>query len=125
MIALKKDAATLVEMKVALGDAYLQPQRPSGIGSTLVKVACNCALLLLRGSLGGAVGPLQFSVGTKGGCDLVQWALLMDLESNGHLSTASLDAMLGWTLLGDAYLTSSQGSPPASAYLDMLPTTRN
>ena len=68
---LKKDAATMAEMKLAHGEMYLQPQRPLGMGSTLVKTACNCALILLRGSLGGDVGSSQFYVETKGGCDLV------------------------------------------------------
>jgi hypothetical protein len=60
------------EMKAALGDAYLQPHWPMGMGSALVKVACNCVLLLLRGSLGGAAGPAQLSVETQVGCDLLQ-----------------------------------------------------
>ena len=64
---------------------------PWGMGSTLVKVACNCYLLLLRGSLGASVGPSQLSVETKGGCDLVEWALHMAIESNGSLSAACLD----------------------------------
>jgi hypothetical protein len=71
VIFFKKDATTMDEMKVALGDAYLQPRRPLGMGLTLVKAACNCALVLLRGSLCGVVGPYQLSLETKGGCDLV------------------------------------------------------
>jgi hypothetical protein len=43
--------------------------------------------------MGPAVGPAQFSVETKGGCDLVQWALQMALESNGNLSAACLDGI--------------------------------
>jgi len=34
-----------------------------------------CALHPIRGAMGPAVRPAQFSVETKGGCDLVQWAL--------------------------------------------------
>jgi hypothetical protein len=81
------------EMKATLGDAYLQPQRPLGMGLTLMKVTCKCALLLLRGSLGRAVGPARYLVETKGGCDLVHWALHMTLESNGHMSATCLVAI--------------------------------
>jgi len=35
------------------------------MGSTLVKVASNCALLLLRGNMGHTVGSNQFSVETN------------------------------------------------------------
>jgi len=62
------------------------------MGSTLAKIASNCALLLLCGSLGAAIGPSLLSVETKGGCDLIQWALHeMAMESNGTLSAACLD----------------------------------
>ncbi len=72
VVLLKKDAETMDAMKQAQGLAYLHPQRPLGMGSTFVKLASNCALHLIRGAMGLAVGPTQFSVETKGGCDLVQ-----------------------------------------------------
>jgi hypothetical protein len=93
VVLLKKDAETMAAMKQAQGLAYLQPQRPLNMGSTFVKLASNCALHLIRGSMGPAVGPAQFSVETKGGCDLVQWALQMALESIGKLSAACLDGV--------------------------------
>jgi hypothetical protein len=67
VVLLKKDAGTMVQLKRLQGDAYLKPQRPLGMGSTLVKVASNCALLIIKGSLGPAVGPALFSIETKGG----------------------------------------------------------
>ena len=93
VILLTKDAETMANMKLLQDDAYRQPPRPLGIGSTLMKVASNCALILVKGSLGPAVGPTQFSVVTKGGCDHVQWALQITMESNGMLSATCLDAM--------------------------------
>ena len=36
VVLLKKDANTMVAMKLAQGPAYLQPQRPLGMGSTFV-----------------------------------------------------------------------------------------
>ncbi len=71
VVLLKKDARTMVAMKHAQGPAYLQPQRPLGMGSTFVKLASNCTLHLIRGAMGPADGPAQFSVETKGGCGLV------------------------------------------------------
>jgi hypothetical protein len=91
VVLLKKDAETIATMKRVQGTAYVQPQRPLRMGSTFIKVASNCALLLIRGSLDPAVGPAQFSVETKGGCDLIQWALQMAMKSNGRLSAACLD----------------------------------
>jgi hypothetical protein len=66
VILLKKDAETMVVMKETLGSTYVQPQRPLGMGSTMIKIASNCALLMLRGSFGAAVGPSQLSVEAKG-----------------------------------------------------------
>ena len=63
------------------------------MGSTLVKVAFNCTLFMLRGSLGDVVGPSQFSVETKGNCDLIQWALQMAMESNESMAAACLDGI--------------------------------
>ena len=93
VVLLKKDAKTMEAMKQAQGPAYLQPRRPLGMGSTFVKLASNCALHFIRGAMGPVVGPAQFSVETKGGCDLVQWALQLALESNGKLSAACLDGI--------------------------------
>ncbi len=79
--------------KQAQGLAYLQPHRPLGMGSIFVKLASNCALHVIRGAMGPAVGPAQFSVETKGCCDLVEWALQVALESNRKLSAACLDGV--------------------------------
>jgi len=91
VILLKKYAETMAQMKLLQGDAYLQPHRPLGMGSTLVKVASNCPLHLLNSCLGPAVGSTQFYLETKGGCDHIHLALRMAMESNGRLSAACLD----------------------------------
>jgi hypothetical protein len=59
-------------LKQQLGEAYRQPQRPIGMGTTLVKAACNCALMMVKEALGPAFGPTQFAEETKGGCALLQ-----------------------------------------------------
>jgi hypothetical protein len=46
----------MAAIKLSHGVADLQPQRPMGMGSTLVKVASNYALHFLRGNLGLVVG---------------------------------------------------------------------
>ena len=93
-ILLKKEAETMAAMKEALGADYVQPQRPLGMGSILVKIESNCALILPRGSLGVVVGPFQFSVEAKGGrCDLIQWALQMAMELNMSMPSACLDGI--------------------------------
>ena len=40
IVLLKKDAAP----KLKQGATYLQPHRPIGMGTTIVKATCNCAL---------------------------------------------------------------------------------
>ena len=63
------------------------------MGSTIVKLASSCALHLFRGAMGPAVGPTQFLVETKSGCDMVQWVLQLAMESNGKLFAACLDGV--------------------------------
>jgi hypothetical protein len=75
IVLLKKDAEQMQALKDKQGEAYLQPQRPIGMGTALVKLACNCALIMVKDAMGPAVGPGQFAVETKGGCALLQWAL--------------------------------------------------
>ena len=70
VVLLKKDAAAMEEMKRRLGPIYVQTQRPIGMGMVIVKVACNCAMFLVKEALGPTVGPTQFAVETKGGCAL-------------------------------------------------------
>ncbi len=37
------------------------------MGMAIVKVACNCAMLLVKEAMRPTAGPTQFSVETKGG----------------------------------------------------------
>jgi hypothetical protein len=52
-------------LKDKMGEAYLQPQRPIGMGIALIKLACNCALTMVQVAMGPAVGPGQFAVETR------------------------------------------------------------
>ena len=92
IVLLKKDAQAMAALKQRQGADYKQPQRPIGMGTALVKAACNCALLMVKEAMGPAVGPGQFAVETKGGCALLQWALQMAMEAKPALAGASLDA---------------------------------
>ncbi len=74
IVLLKKDATTMEALKLKQGAACLQPQRPIGMGTAIVKAACNCALLMVKEAMGPPVGPSQFVVETKGGCALLHWA---------------------------------------------------
>ena len=83
---LKKDATAMEALKLQQGATHLQPQRPIGIGTAIVKATCNCALLMVKEAMGPAVGPSQFAVETKGGCALLQWALHMAMEVKPDLA---------------------------------------
>ena len=92
-------SATLIVLPPAMealkqhqGEAYRQPQRPIGMGTSLVKAACSCALTMVKDAMGPADGPSHFAVETKGGCALLQWALQMAMEVNPVLAGANLDA---------------------------------
>jgi hypothetical protein len=87
VVLLKTNLEAMAKLKWIKGEAYLHPQRPLGMGSTLVKVASNCVLSLLKGNMGPTIGQAQFFVEIKGGCNQVQWAI----ESSGRLSTTCLD----------------------------------
>jgi len=59
-------------MFAALGEAYLQPQRPLGMGGTLTKLAATRVLGIVESVVGVAVGPHPFiAVNAKGECDMV------------------------------------------------------
>ena len=104
VILLKKDAETMVAIKKALGADYVQPQRSLGMDSILVKIASNCALTMLRGSLGVDVGPSQFSFETKGDSDLLQWALQMAMESNRSMAAACMDGIIAFEKTERGYI---------------------
>ena len=93
IVLLKKDAAAMAALKQQQGADYRQPQRPIGMGTALVKAACNCALHMVKEAMESAVGPGQFAIETKGGCALLQWALQMAMEVKPALAGASLDAI--------------------------------
>jgi hypothetical protein len=93
IVLLKKDAEQMQDLKDKQGEAYLQPQRSIGMGTALVKLACNCALTMFKDAMGTALGPSQFAVETKGGCALLQWALQMAMEVKPKLTGASLDGI--------------------------------
>jgi len=61
--------------------------------TAIVKLACNCALNMVKDAMGPVVGPSHFAVKTKGGCALLQWALHMAMEAKLALARASLDAI--------------------------------
>jgi len=58
----KKDAEVMEALKRQYGLTYVQPQLPIGMGTAIVKVASNCALLLVKDAMGLAVGPSKFAV---------------------------------------------------------------
>ncbi len=62
VVLLKMDAAAMEAMKQQQGATYKQPRRPIGVGTAIVKAACNCALMIVKDAMGPAVGPSQFTV---------------------------------------------------------------
>jgi hypothetical protein len=117
IILLKKDATSMEALKLAEGEAYLQPQRPIGMGTSVAKLACNCALHMVKEVMGPAVGPTQFVVETKGDCDLLQWALHMAMEAKPALVAASLDAINAY---GDIERECIEAAIRANPYLQRL-----
>jgi len=56
IVLLKKDAEQMEALKGKHGEAYLQPQRPIGMWTALVILACSCALTMVKDAMGLAVG---------------------------------------------------------------------
>ena len=117
IILLKKDAASMEALKQAEKEAYLQPQRPIGMGTTVAKLACNCALHMVKEAMGPAVGPTKFAVETKGGCALLHWALQMAMEAKSYLAAASSDAINAY---GDIERECIEATIRANPYLQRL-----
>jgi hypothetical protein len=84
---------------------------------TIVKVACNRALLLVKSAMGPAVGPTQFAVETKGGCALLQWAIYMALEAKPNLVAAMMDNN---NTFGDIDRVCTQATIMANPYIHSL-----
>ena len=57
IVFLKKNAEAMEALKSQLGHEYVQPQRPIGMGTTIAKVGCNYALLLVKDAMGPVVEP--------------------------------------------------------------------
>ena len=117
IVLIKKDAAAMEALKLQQGEAYRQPQRPIGMGTALVKAACNSALTMVKEALDPAVGPTQFAVETKGGCALLQWALQMAMEMNPVLTGASMDAS---NAFGEIERECIEAAIRADPYMHML-----
>ena len=116
-VLLKKDAATMEELKRRQGAPFVQPQRPIGMNMPIVKVACNCALVQVQDAMGLAVGPAQFAVETKGRCALLQWAIQMALEAKPNLTTVSIDNVNAY---GEIERECIEASIKANPYLHSL-----
>ena len=117
IILLKNNAKAMAELKLKQGAAYLQSQRPIGMGTALVKTTCNCALLMVRDAMGPDVGPSQFAVKTKGDCALLQWTLQMGMEAKPSLAGARLDAINAY---GDIERECIEAVIKANPYLHRL-----
>ena len=87
------------------------------MGTALVKTACSCALLMIKEAMGPAIGPSQFTVETKGGCALLQWALQMAMEGHPALASASLDAVNAY---GEIEQECIEAAIKANPFLHML-----
>ena len=74
---------------------------------------------MLRGSLGAVVGPSQFSVETKGGCDLMQWTLYMAMGSNISLVVTCLDGINAFAEIERACIRAALEANP-SLYMLIL-----
>jgi hypothetical protein len=75
VILLKKTEAEIEALGATQGEAYMQPHRPLGMGSAILKLVASGVLDIVQPVIGVATGANQFAVNTKEGCDMVQWVL--------------------------------------------------
>ena len=92
-VLLKKDAETMEQMMRDKGPAYVQPSRPLGMGCVLAKLANSCVMRHLRGFVADIVGPGQFAVDARGGCEQVQLALQVLMENDPDAALFSVDVV--------------------------------
>ncbi len=76
---LKKEANEMEQLRRTMGDVFVQPSRPLASSCIMVKLACNLNLLLVEKDIAIiTIGPEQFVVGCKWGCESLQWAALQE-----------------------------------------------
>ena len=92
-VLLKKDEEAMEDMRRRQGDAYVQPSRPLGMGCVLAKLANSCVMRHLRDFVADIVGPEQFAVNARGGCEMIQLALQVLMENDPSAALFSVDAV--------------------------------
>ncbi len=66
VVLLKNDENDIARMCLNLGDIFEQLSRLFTISSTLVKLACQYALMAVKTYIATIMGPTHFAVGCKG-----------------------------------------------------------
>ena len=117
VILLKKIKEEMAAMRAAQGEAYLQSQRPLGMGGTLTKLAVTYILGIVEAVVGVAAWPHQFGVNAKGGCDMVQWVLQIIMKALPDLARATLDAI---NAFGDQERPCTRAALLANVHLHQL-----
>jgi hypothetical protein len=113
IILLKKDAPAMEEVKARLGPAYVKPQRPIGMGTAIAKVACNCALLLVKEAMFQRLAPHSSQWKQRGGC----LAAMGDIYGFGSLVAVNLG---NTNAFGDIERECIRAAIKANAYLHSL-----
>ena len=74
------------------GNAYIQPQRPFGMGSAIPKLAANSVLGIRQHAVSMVARAHLIAVNAKGGSDMVQWIFQDIMEVEPDLARSCLNA---------------------------------
>ena len=75
MALLKKREEDTRALRDLLEPSFILPICPLAMACVFVKLACNCTVSGIKDDIANVIGPNQFAVGCKGGCESLQWAL--------------------------------------------------
>jgi hypothetical protein len=79
---LKKSEEDIQAMRLLLGPDFALPIRPLAMACVFVKLACNYMLSGIKDDITNVTGPSQLAVGSKGGCESLQWAIHVAMETD-------------------------------------------
>jgi hypothetical protein len=96
---LKKNADDIKALRELMGPDFVLPIRTLAMACVFVKLACNCMLFGIKDDIADFIGPCQFAVGCKGGCESLQWAMHAAMEADPAFAQAVMNAINGFNEL--------------------------
>ena len=96
---LKKNEEDTQALRELMGPDFVLPIRPLAMACVFMKLVCKCVLYGIQGDIAEVIGPFQYVVGCKGGCESLPWTLQVAMEADPDFAQAVMDAINGFNAL--------------------------